>query len=225
MAFFNTWFFKQFPPRYQSLDSYKDVDNRGLLERYLGDVIGVELDVSIKNELDTFLNIWNLNKTPTNLLPFMGGNLGYVPNLQTTSRQYRKLLSYIIPIYQTKGTELSFQLVYKILGYECKIIEEVPKKSTKYDSLYLYDAEPDLEIYDQDCDVCSNFWIALKPLNSNPLFLPSFTFSPLEIQQGLEIAEWLRPLNAIYKGLVRLGITTDTITSNTTDQLTYTIIN
>lgn len=200
--FFKTWIFGSLSEYYKKNDTYKDVDGKGLLERYL-ECFGMELDENIMPFIDNFINLVDLEKVDDKFLPDLSYILGAPPTMGFNNSQYRKLLAYAIAIYKIKGTEKSFQILFSFLGYDVFVIEEIPKKKVTYDSDFIYDEEPEPEIYDTDCAWCSDFKLGIRPSNASQDDLNNFNIG---IELNLianNLVNFIKPINAIYTGLVK----------------------
>lgn len=220
MAFFETWLFSQFPSRYKKLDSYKDANNQGLLERFLK-AHGMELDENFIPFIEQLGTILSVKDCDNKFLPLLGSTLGGLPVIDNLPATYRRILGSAIEIYKSKGTVYSFTLLFNILGYECEIVETVPLRKTTYDANFLYD---DSNKYDQGCERCSDFRIYLRPVD-NSLY-GSFTITDEITAWALSIVELLKPIDCTYTGVFKADYKfsingTDYLFINGTDKFIY----
>lgn len=164
-------------------DSYKDVDNKGFVERFLG-AFGVELDSyqSARLEIISYLydpmGVTGLpgisSFDPTFDISFGGADenigayldnfaiaLGDVPRFLSDDHDYARFLTYLISIWKIKGTAKSFKALLTIPGHDDLVITETPPDDILYDSdpPILYDTDDIL--YDLNCATCTDYQIIL----------------------------------------------------------------
>lgn len=191
--FFNNFLWNLLPPWYSRVDTYKDTSGKGLLERYLRG-IGTEVDDNLVDFIINLLDILSPQLSPESLLVFLSSNLGYIPSFDQDTNTYRRILSAAPALYKLKGTVLSFEMLFEILGYTVEVVEELPLKPVIYDSGFIYDDPANR--YDSECQWCSGFYLKIWPI-SNP--------ETFEIPESVgiwlpKVCEFLRPINAIYGG-------------------------
>lgn len=165
---FNTLFWDKLPLYFAESDTYKDGNNRGLLERYL-QIFGLELDESIKPYILNYLNQVDPNTANSESLSHIAYTLGSPLDIfANDTKQFAQLLLNITTLYKIKGTIRSYELFFKLLGLDVKVVEHFDNVEVYYDSGFVYDA--DIEIfYDSICDTCSEYSLFFKRYNSGCL--------------------------------------------------------
>lgn len=214
MAFsFQNFFFGQLPIYYKVKDTYKDNNDRGLLERYL-EIFGLELDEELIPLVDNYLNIVSpLDLPDPKYLTTLGYTLGSPPDLLIGQPDsYAKLLAYIINIYKIKGTARSYELLFALLGFNVTIIELTPQAPIYMDEGNIMD---DDLIMDISCPSCSEYEVIVSPLLTNPtLTCQAPTYATVDntiLAQFIRIIEFLQPINAQLVGLVNGGLLCETV--------------
>jgi len=190
---FRDWFFRQFPEVVQLEDSYKDSSGEGLFQRYLR-TFGVELDEEIVPFITNFSDIWDYQVCEAKFLPLIAVILGSPPSFDGDADTYRKILAYAVAIYKVKGTERAYQILMGILGVTIDIIFVAPKKKVNYDGGFIYDMEPDPELYDSECEYCTDYWVGYNYNN---------THAPQEVLDKMQnVICFLQPINAKFQGFI-----------------------
>jgi len=207
MVTFKTWIFNLLPSRFYREDTYKDVNGEGIFQRYT-QAIGEELDEELVPYLtDYLLNqvAWDLKgeQAPYEFLVHLSDCLGNPPDIflgevpvDEISRKYRKLLRYIASVYKIKGTRLSYELFFGLLGYNVNIIE-IPQNSMLYDEGLVYDT---IDVYyDEGCSTCSGYSLAFTDIrNDNNTIYPISADTLGKLQS---IVKFLEPINAVLANL------------------------
>lgn len=137
--------FKKLPHYFKEKDSYKDVNDEGLLERYF-EIFCAEIDNEVSPYIDEVLDITNaealsgLTKTnPTDLLIHISELFGNPPDVGTgqlysgDEDEYIILIRYIRGILQTKGTVKALEYFLAIYNYEIDILTESSVTASHYD--------------------------------------------------------------------------------------------
>lgn len=169
--------FKKLPHYFKENDSYKDGNNEGLLERYLG-IFCNEIDDELSLYIDELLNITDaealLGLTKTDGIDLLihiaetFGNpldIGIGQPYSGDQDEYIVLIRHIIHILQTKGTEQGLIYYLAIYGYE---ITTLTNSSTDINS---YDEKPtpikyDVPIkYDTGFSFYSSFSLVITDLS------------------------------------------------------------
>lgn len=197
IEFFKNWLFGQLPAYYKDEDTYKDIGNEGILERYLRN-FGSELDEGIYPFVLNFLDLFDALKCREDLLNHLSFTLGLPPNLDNTAYVYRKVIKYAVDLYKIKGTKKSFVLLFNIAGLDLQIIEDAAQPNVTYDANppYIYD-NPVFPIqYDRLCADCGGYVLAYNGLNG----IPS---DPNILNIIQNIICYLQPINAKLSGLIR----------------------
>jgi hypothetical protein len=198
---FKDWLFRQLPEKLQEIDSNKNPNGEGTLQRYL-QAMNVEFDDNMVDFIEKFPDILDITTIPDSLLPFLGYNLGSPPDIDGTPTTYRKLLSYIVTIYKIKGTVCCYQLLFNLLGLGV-IVYEYPKQTTKkYDEGNTYD-EDDPILYDIPCEPCNEYDLYYWNLNDN-CQVPNINPVPPAILAAIqEIICFIQPIDAKLKNLAQ----------------------
>lgn len=142
------YLFGLLPHYFKQNDTYKDINDKGLLERYL-EIFCNEVDQEVVNpyiegllsvtdaEALGNINIANIN----NLLIHIAETFGNPPSIGTDN-QYKALLRHIWEILQCKGTTKSLSLYLALYGYKIKNLSESGI------TLHQYDQVPIKGVYD-----------------------------------------------------------------------------
>lgn len=141
-------------PRYfKDNDSYKDSNDKGILERFLS-IFGDYLKDEIQPNIDNVTDLIDVENTDPKLLNFIWELMGAVPyaygvmmsnsawntylpelpndpsswkEIATTDyprADFRNLLKYVIPIFKARGTLDFYPLLLSFYGYECTVVDE-----------------------------------------------------------------------------------------------------
>lgn len=228
MAFnFQNFFFGQLPVYYKIKDTYKDANDRGLLERYL-EIFGLELNEDIIPLVDDYLNIVDpLNLPDPKYLTTLGYTLGSPPDLLVGQPDsYAKLLAYIINIYKIKGTARSYELLFSLLGFNVTIIELPPDVPLFMDEGNIMDDDLLMDIL---CPSCSEYEVIVSPLLTDPtLSCQAPTYATVDntiLAQFIRIIEFLQPINAQLAGLVNGGLLCEVVDLCIHNEVQITTIN
>lgn len=149
MKSFMGYFWNKLPRYFDDNDTYPDSEGRGLLQRYLS-IFSGELDdgtVPLIDGIKYLMEPRNIRFLPiedyTLMYTPLGSTLGDPPNIFLDARythwSYGHLLNAIHRIYQTKGSVVSFQYYFAILGFRCIITESIGVIEDKYDNGLKYD--------------------------------------------------------------------------------------
>src|SRR6478736_1028349 len=105
MSYFKDWFFNKLPNYYHINDSYKDANDKGLLQRYLEN-IGEDIDDNILPFIDNLLDIIDPTKqanTGYKFLNTLAYTVGSPPDIflgdPAQAEKYAKLINHIVSIY------------------------------------------------------------------------------------------------------------------------------
>lgn len=202
------------PLQLKKRDSYKDNDDRGLLERYLS-LFGYYIDEDVIPEINCYLNIIDASITKSEYLNHLSDVLGNPPDVFKNEEQYRNLLSYIVSIYKIKGTKEGYSLFFSILGFNIEINEIDPlERSNLYDDGRNYD--DGVFLYDDDqCVPCSEYEIKFYYKNGDPLL--DTTIINL-LRAAIEFNE---PINAVLNNLTLIINVSDELSITTEDNMDY----
>lgn len=87
------------------------------------DGLGILLDV-IDQKIDELNTLANIDEIDENLLKYMAHLLGYQKeDFSIQNISFRELIKNLTEIYKRKGTEYSFKLFFKLLGFDAEIRE------------------------------------------------------------------------------------------------------
>lgn len=148
-------------------DSYKDINNKGLLERFI-EVCGEYLDDEIVPLIDNHLDILDFDKCPEEFLVYWWEYFGSIPyayqvlNQSTEviapypSANTRDVLKYALSLYKIRCTHKFYEVLGKFYNVRFELIPQnftqladpFPKydrSKVKYDSEYQFDKNNCLE--------------------------------------------------------------------------------
>jgi phage tail-like protein len=176
-------------------DSYKDNEDKGLLERYMA-LFGENIDDTMASEIEEYLNILDSSICEEKFLNHISDVLGNPPDVFNNEEQYRNLLSYIVSVYKIKGTKRAYELFFSILGFNITITElPLLVPSSNYDNDADYDSDVTVDLYDQNiCQPCSFYTIAFYYKDNNEEVLEANTLNLL--RAAIDFNE---PINAKLK--------------------------
>ncbi len=219
---FRNFLFSRLPDYFKANDSYKDADDKGLLERFM-DIMGQELDEGVYPYIYNYLDIIDAQKANSVYLNHISDMLGNPPDIFGSNQAYRNMLSYITSIYKIKGTKKAYQLFFSILGYDVEINEIVPiSTESTYDSGGIYDNDNVFEnnttSYDgTSCPACVYYDISLFPREN---VVVDIKYDDDFYRRLLEAIKFNEPINSkvrnIYIGLA-LSDTMDININDVTD--------
>src|SRR5690606_8746152 len=175
-------------------DSYK-VGGKGFVERYLS-IFGDEWDEQFLGFIQDFVDILGPYSTDEKYLEYLEDLQGDIENYTDTEQHRRKVISYIISIYNVKGTKKSITQVLAIMGIKVVSIEIQTTPISAYDTIgVFYDADPPF-LYDaSSCSLCST-------INITGTYLGGFGLT--EDQQIIveKLIELVLPINLTFGELI-----------------------
>ena len=195
-------------------DTYKDTDNKGLFERYMG-MYGGYIDEELYPQINNYLNIIDASICDSKFLNHISDVLGNPPDVFKNEAQYRNLLSYIVSVYKIKGTKRAYELFFSILGFNIEIEEVEPVNAEYlYDNEGEYDKGDPLSVYDQTlCAPCSVYNIKFYFSDS------SIELTDINILSLLDAAiKFNEPINATLGSLTMALFIEDTIDLDIIDE-------
>ena len=166
------WLFSRLPVYFKMNDSYKDGDDRGLLERYLSAFDPEILSETFPN-IARYLDNIDVRTCKPKFLTHISDVLGNPPDIFDDTDKYRNLLAYIVSVYKIKGSIESYKLFFDILGFDMEL-EEIPplNYNSIYDNEGIYDSDEIESIYDKGiCQTCSYYDITLYYKDINNFFI------------------------------------------------------
>lgn len=137
-------------------DSYKDSEGKGFLQRY-NEVMGEEYDTYYGVYLDNLVDYTLVPKTVLDkFIPYLEQMFGGLQFSGTTLATRRKIVSYALVLYNIKGTKKSYDLIYRLLGFDSvTIVEHIDEYS--FDSPVTFDDF--YRRFDSKCPACSAYTI------------------------------------------------------------------
>jgi len=167
-------------------DSYKDINGKGFVERYL-EIFGLELDEDLVPYIEDLVIQKNPILADIKFLDNLAIMMGDTPDFSQDTAHYRNIISFIVAIYRIKGTKKSYQSILYGLGLFNTAILEIPLISIEYDDVLVeYDAVEEFE-YDISCLTCSDYNISTEGLAVMTAEL---------YNQILSLVELVEPINA-----------------------------
>lgn len=156
MGFISDLVKKQLPDYIIENDSYKDLDGKGFVERFLS-IFGAELDEFYYDQINEIGDQTNpLNASKIAYLDLIAASLGDLPNISQNSDHYRRILSFIISIWKIKGTKKSYTDIFYTLSVILVSLNEIDNAIISYDDgIALYD--DGVSFYDTNCLPCSDY--------------------------------------------------------------------
>lgn len=133
-----------FPYYYKDNDTYKDSEGKGILERFI-EVCSEYLDKEVMPDIDNFMDIIDVDKTPDIFLNYLWEYFGYIPyayGVLTRGEPYtpenvarwlnnptgfpkadtRAVLRYAISLYKIRGTEVFYTILGRFYGVRFELI-------------------------------------------------------------------------------------------------------
>lgn len=198
MVTFESFIFSAFPARYKADDTYKDINGRGVLERYTM-ALGKELDDELIPLIEAVLDVTNPELAPSSHLNHISDSIGNPPDIFFDDSKYRKLLAYAFTLYKIKGTLESYYLMLELLGFNVTITEH-PQSIGYWDEL-VYDEGS----YDSGCLSCTEYSLGLA-YASDDCTVPTINPIPQTIIDIIEqIVVFLEPIHARLRALYQMG--------------------
>ena len=82
----------------------------------------------IKELIDAFPELWDLDAVPDELLPYLGAIIGYPYDRTRDPDVQRKLIRFRIEFYRRKGTRPSLDRLLAEAGVSATVLENVPRE-------------------------------------------------------------------------------------------------
>lgn len=172
-------FFDKLSLYFKQVDSYKDIDGKGLFERFLA-IFGDDIDGILLPLLEDITSIINPAQSEDLLNYLMGldpNNGKFLNHIAYTLNNppdivdegtFRKLLTYVLSLYKIRGTKRAIRYWGYLLGLDLQVVE-IDSPVIKADSGYKYDSElitsevsKEIPKYDSNCTTCSNYYIVVE---------------------------------------------------------------
>lgn len=211
----SSFIWDKLPEYFHEKDTYKDGDGKGLLQRYLT-VIEDEFTEEIIPSIECYINIIDINITEDKFINLLSIALGRPPDIFNDLDNYRKLLKYIVSVYKIKGTKASYELFFKLLGFDIVLTEIPPLEGGfRYDTWGEYDTGDKEVIYDIDpCPACSFYTIEFTPSPNSDIT----EITPELYNRLLSIVFFNEPINAKLAGLTYVLFVNDFMEVEITDE-------
>lgn len=201
MVIFKDWIFTLFPLRFKRDDTYKDANDKGLLERFM-ESFGDEIDNEIIPYIENYLDIFDALNVSDELLGHLADTLGNPPDTLGYPDKYRLLLKYLVSLNKLKGTIPAYELLFKIFGVNI-VIDEFEIDKHFYDTGEYYDDGSIL--YDTNCPICSGYEIQISdPYNNFPLFATIDSYPDL-LENLIKLVKYVEPINAQWLSMTYNG--------------------
>lgn len=120
---FKKLLFSLLPRYYQINDSYKNADDKGLLERYLENIGTDTDDYTLAKLLYILRDCLDPRTALTKFLEYLEMNRGIIEPFVSSEYFKRKMLQRISTLYKIKGTKLSYEICFRMLGFETGITQ------------------------------------------------------------------------------------------------------
>lgn len=183
----NNFLWSTIPQELADIDSYKDLDGRGLLERYVS-IFDEELQEELVVKLENFSRELTPATAADQFLSEIAYSVGSPPDVMGGINKYREVLTSIIGIYKVKGTTRSYKLFFRLFGMDCRIVEHFPLDNkydvpgNRYDDKTI-NAQP----YDQNAETMGYIDYTIEYFN-----LPGYQVAPLNAAQKSLFIEAVR---------------------------------
>jgi hypothetical protein len=189
-------------------DTFKDVNGKGINERYQ-ECLGEGYDDELQDLLDNFIDRTIVPaEILSRLIPYMEYNLGNPVVVSNDVSMRRKMIQFAHRIYNIKSTKLSYEILLRMLGFDTVVIQEFTITSG-FDSDLTFD-DPS-RTFDQGNRACNYYSVLLTG---------AISISPQINEAIFRILDYLEPINAdlrevLYNGspLVVVRIFDDTFDS------------
>jgi hypothetical protein len=139
-------------------DSYKDVTGNGINERYQ-QCVAEDYDENISDLVDNFVDRTIVPaEIKTVLIPLLESMLGNPVIVLNDVIMRRKIIRFAQNIYNVKSTAISYEILFKLLGFDTVVIQEFVI-TTGFDSDVTFDDTD--RIFDGSEKNCSDYSIIL----------------------------------------------------------------
>ena len=198
------YFFKSLPDYFSLNDSYKDVNNRGLLERYLDSFQAVSEQYI--TDVDNLPDHVFPATADLRFLDYISNYYGNPPDALGQPTLFADILSNITIINQLKGTFRAVQKFFSVLSIQVSMIH-TQNSEFRYDSGVQHD---DVVMHDTRCLLCSRYVMNIT-LPSSGFWDPYFATLDDNKKRAIQsILLYLLPLNMVLTDF-QIGGTTEDI--------------
>jgi hypothetical protein len=187
MPNFQTYIFNLLPPYFKVTDSYKDVNGKGLLERFL-EALGKEWDDNLTPKIANVSRVY----TDTKFINHQSKLKGGIPQGPLSDVFYEKLVKNWIYLLKIKGTKLCYEKVFRLYNptFEVSIVEHFLVANPR--DIGPYTRDDALAFRDATCKNCIDYEvhitytgaIDLEQTQADVAFILSL-FEPLNVKLTL----------------------------------------
>lgn len=136
-------------------DSYKDSEGKGFVQRY-NELMAEEYDEFLAPYIDNLIDYTLVPQTALEkFIPYLEEMFGGLQFTGTTVATRRKILQFAIKLYQVKGTKKSYEMLYRLLGFNSITIIE-HGAGFSFDSATTFD-DPFRHFDSAACPTCSDY--------------------------------------------------------------------
>lgn len=185
------FFFNSLPLYFKARDTNKDLEGKGVLERYISSIMDEAEE--IKSTISGLENLVNPSTTTNEYITLLASLLGNPPATFRDNTFYRKLNTVIAWILYYRGTEKGFINFFSILGIQATLELLPSSEPTRFDDGKLFD---DVNLYDSGKVFCRYYKTVLMDPESNVPVLGEDPIPGWAISNLLRIFEYLLPINA-----------------------------
>lgn len=214
MIVYKDYLVKRLPGYIIDTDSYKDINDKGFVQRYI-EIFGEELDDYYSDKLENLSDLYSPLSCDPVYLDYIATMLGDLPRYLSNNDDFAQLLTYILSIYRAKGTKKSYQAILGTLGFNSVTLNEFNPGTGVYDEdpLTYYDTGL---LYDDGCKTCSDYEVVLT--GTGPITAELF-------QKAKELIAIVEPLgatllNIYYNGDIIVAVYIE-VTINDDGDLVY----
>lgn len=172
-------------------DSYKDEEGRGLVQRYC-EMLADDWDTHFLPKVESLQDSTiNPDLVDPRFINYLEEALGGIVKISNDLKLRRKLIRYASLLYQVKGTKLSYEILFKLLGFITVEIIEYPEGGG-FDTWYDAEGSFDIDTFDTSCPTCSGYSLVLTgEVEKTPDFIRSI----------YNIIAFCQPINADLVGV------------------------
>lgn len=153
-----TRFFEYFGKDAKVRDTFKDVNGKGISERY-HEALGEGYDDDVSDLMDNFIDRTMVPKQmASQLIPLMEWMLGSPVVVTDAVAMRRRIIQFSQQIYNIKSTALSYEILLRMLGFATVTIQEFVITSG-FDSDFTFDEES--RVFDGSDKNCTEYTVSL----------------------------------------------------------------
>lgn len=159
MSSLSKFFFESLPGYFSFNDTYKDGEEKGLLERYLS---AFEDETLVyKSDVESMVDLVDPAVTSDSYLTYLASFWGNPFKLTQEGDYFRALIKDINQIHKHKGTLEGFAMAFSLLGVSLVLLEQ-EADPTRYDDSFNYDDENN---FDTECVYCAKLDVQVNDPN------------------------------------------------------------